>query len=140
MEKVLTDYQKAHRVRECMLYAMAAPLVYKSWSQETATRNAQDYLSHAAGTRVNINNLSVAELDSLGFGLWSSDTDDPACGLRVMPLWLYPYLETGQSVTFIDGVSTFVHDDYPDDNSPNYIDCDNRFGCVAFGVIPKASN
>ena len=50
-------------------------------------------------------------------------------GLRLIPLYLYPSLPTGITLTSIDG-EEIVFDG-------SNIDTDARFGCIAWGIKPK---
>ena len=53
-------------------------------------------------------------------------------GLRLIPLYLYPSLPIGITITSIDGEEIVF-------NGSN-IDTDVRFGCVAWGIKPKKIN
>jgi hypothetical protein len=50
-------------------------------------------------------------------------------GLRLIPLYLYPSLPVGITLTSIDGEEIVF-------NGSN-IDTDMRFGCLAWGIKPK---
>ena len=50
-------------------------------------------------------------------------------GLRLIPLYLYPSLPVGITLTAIDGEEKVF-------NGSN-IDTDIRFGCIAWGIKPK---
>lgn len=50
-------------------------------------------------------------------------------GLRLIPLYLYPSLPIGITLTSIGGEEIVF-------NGSN-IDADTRFGCIAYGIKPK---
>jgi hypothetical protein len=133
-----SEYKKAKIIRHNLLYAVAAPMIYQSWGFAYGLKHAGETLDGLRETgRVDVTALDVEHLDALDFGLWSDEPDDPAHGLRLIPVWLYPFLKPGQTLTSIDGSTTVVGDDYTNSSDPGYIDNDNRGGFIAYGVIPK---
>ncbi|UQJ95089.1 hypothetical protein IANJMKHF_00183 [Klebsiella phage CPRSA] len=69
------------------------------------------------------NELSLDELEELNFSRW-----DEHSGLRLIPLWLLPYIDPEAKVLCIDGNEVLFKD----------ADNDHRFGMLAYGVKPKA--
>lgn len=55
--------------------------------------------------------------------------------LYLIPAEYYGDLESGQTLACIDGDLVTVEDDYQDRTSANYIDNDQRAGCLAYGVL-----
>lgn len=141
-DKMLIDFERAKHIRKLMLYAVAAPLVYETWgfgfSLKEMGENLQACSAHG---RIDVTGFTVAELDALDFGRWSDDEGDPAKGLRLLPLWLYPYLKAGQELMSIDGSKLVLGDQYykRDSGAPGYMDNDNRGGFLAYGVIPQVT-
>lgn len=82
--------------------------------------------------RVNVTDLTAKQAGELGFGLW-----DETSNLHLIPYFLYDFLEYGQELTSISGSVKTVTPEYKDIESDNYIDNDHRFGCLAYGFIPK---
>ena len=82
--------------------------------------------------RVNVMDLTSEQAKGLGFGLWDEETN-----LHLIPFFLYDFLEYGQTFTSIGGDDRIVTPGYQDTNSGSYIDNDHRFGCLAYGFVPK---
>ena len=107
---------------------------------------------------INWNTLMESQCKALHFGRWQSEEDieeEISClqseldkghltkeefdkkvanerntlGLRLIPLYLYPSLPIGITLTSIDG-EEIVFDG-------SNIDIDARFGCLAWGIKPK---
>lgn len=68
--------------------------------------------------------LTDEECKSLRFGKWEKDSP-----VRLIPLWLYKAIPIGTKLISING------DERVFDGSN--IDTDIRFGCLAWGIIPK---
>ena len=135
-----TNYVIAATIRQRILYGVSAPMVYKSWGFAYGMQTLAEQLERLSKVGlVDVTKLDVEHLDALDFGHWSDEPDDPARGLRVIPVWLYPFLKPGQTLTSIDGSTTVVGENYTEyaDDNPGYIDNDNRGGFLAYGVIPK---
>ena len=69
-------------------------------------------------------NLTDEDCDFLRFGRWSKDSS-----LRLIPLYLCKIIPGSMKVTCIDGK------EYPALKAIK--DNDIRFGCLAYGIIPK---
>lgn len=69
-------------------------------------------------------NLTDSECDELRFGKWEKGNP-----LRLIPIWLYRAIPNGTKLICING-EEIVFDG-------NNIDNDIRFGCLAYGIIPK---
>lgn len=100
-----------------------------SYDQTERNRKMADELG-----RVDCTNLTSSEALNLGFGLWCEETN-----LHLIPMYLYDFLEYGQPLTSINGEVKKVTVGYDEGNgsNPNYIDNDSRFGCLAYGFIPR---
>ena len=110
---------------------------------------------------INWNTLTESQCKALYFGRWQSKEDieeEISClqseldkghltkeefdkkvanerntlGLRLIPLYLYPSLPIGITLTSIDGEEIVF-------NGSN-IDTDVRFGCISWGIKPKKIN
>ena len=82
--------------------------------------------------RVDFSNLTKEQAQDLGFGCWSEENP-----IYLIPMYLYDYLEYGQTLESISGRKKVVGLNYQDPNSENYIDDDSRFGMLAYGFYPK---
>lgn len=107
---------------------------------------------------INWNNLTESQCDALHFVSWQTEEyldkeisylqselnkghltkeefdkkvakEKNTLGLRLIPLYLYPSLPVGITLTSIDG-EEIVFDG-------SNIDTDTRFGCTAYGIKPK---
>lgn len=68
--------------------------------------------------------MTDRQLDALGFGRWSSQSP-----MRLIPLWLFPFLAESLVVECIDGETKLI--------KKSEMDTDSRFGCLAYGIIPS---
>lgn len=98
--------------------------LYDTWNAETAWRVVTEVLDSLAEEAKGLPwlDLSAAELDALGFSAWSEET-----GLRLIPSYFYKAIPGDTVVTAFDGETKKLSE----------ADTDNRFGCLAFGFIPK---
>lgn len=130
-EEFLKQVSYARRV---MLIPVGEALAYKSWSNDFRQENlirAKDLVKKDIGLVMPIgdNELTKAELEDLGFGLWDEERDSDNRTLWLIPIWLAPFLVYGQNVKSITG----------DDREYNEkTDLDHRGGCLAFGFMLKA--
>ena len=127
---------------------------YKKKSLNDAWQKAQEQFKKD----INWNTLTENQCNALHFGRWQSEEDieeeisliqsefekghltkeefekkveneKNTLGLRLIPLYLYPSLPIGITLTSIDGEEIVF-------NGSN-IDTDIRFGCIAWGIKPK---
>ena len=127
---------------------------YKKKSLNDAWQKAQEQFKKD----INWNTLTENQCNALHFGRWQSEEDieeeisliqsefekghltkeefdkkveneKNTLGLRLIPLYLYPSLPIGITLTSIDGEEIVF-------NGSN-IDTDVRFGCIAWGIKPK---
>lgn len=54
--------------------------------------------------------------------------------LMMLPAWAYFHLPYESELISINGEVRKVLEGYDNPTSPNYIDNDTRFGCLAYGV------
>lgn len=130
----LTPFEQAQEVRRSMAMAAADAVIYRSWPDDfrlSQIREKNDRLCQLC-RGIPLDGLTVAECDDLGFGRWSEGNP-----LRLIPIWLYPHLRYGDTVTSFTGKAVIVGTDYTNpDSGDGYVDNDARFGCLAFGIIP----
>ena len=83
--------------------------------------------------RVNLSDLTINQVETLGWPTWSDDLP-----IILIPLYLYDFLDFGQTLTCIDGEEIMVAPGYNKSGpNSNYIDNDNRGGFLAYGFYPK---
>jgi hypothetical protein len=73
--------------------------------------------------KIDPTDLSFEEMIELGFGSWSEESP-----MRLIPIWLFPFLADEFKSESISGSKH---------SKLSEIDNDHRFGCLAYGVVPK---
>lgn len=123
----MTDYEICNQLRNCVLYQAAEVTAYTSWPTDFAVerlRGLPERLKQSSWFKpVNANNLTQAQMEELGFGRWSEESN-----LRLIPLWLLPFLQEDIDAECIDGEKV---------TKVSEMDNDHRFGMLAYGVYPK---
>ena len=94
-------------------------LHFGSWQSEEDIEEEISYLQ----SQLDKGNLTKEEFDK------RVANEKNTLGLRLIPLYLYPSLPIGITITSIDGEEIVF-------NGSN-IDTDVRFGCIAWGIKPK---
>lgn len=124
----MTTFEICKQVRSVVLTRAGELMAYRNWE----AKFAQEYMTKLAGemaerakwfSPINANDLTAPELDELGFGTWSDEKP-----IRLVPIWILPFLRDEIDAESISGKKV---------TSVKAEDNDHRFGCVAFGVMPK---
>jgi len=126
-------YSMARNVRRFLANRAGEGIAYPSWNEKfigQQLREAGQMLADDIGP-IPIAGFTAEQCEELGFGKWDEESD-----LRLIPIWLYPHLCPGEELTSINGEKRFVGVNYTTPETPGYIDNDNRFGCLAWGVTP----
>lgn len=128
----MTRVEKIKRIQELLANQAGTHLAYgKSWGADfckSELEGLRDQIIEKLG-RVSLDGLTKEEADSLDFGKW-----DEADALRLAPIWLYPFLCPGDALCSIGGETVVVGEDYTNRDADGYIDNDQRFGYLAYGV------
>lgn len=126
----VTDFDICKSIQKRFLTISASVAIY-GWEDEFCASQLREMPSKTKETDgysdVNPNNLTADEMDQLGFGLWDEESK-----FRLIPVWLYPFLcgkWVGGSVSSSEVMEVHLSD----------VDTDHRFGCLAYGAIPKDS-
>jgi hypothetical protein len=121
-------YEKCDAIRSLYLNRVASITVYDKWTDKFKLSEIKDIPEIVKGWekehgsfKIEPNLLTMEDTKKLGFGKW--DKSD----LRLIPLWLFPFLSDELEVYSINGKKVTNLSD---------IDRDNRFGCLAYGVKP----
>jgi len=124
-------FKNAVAIRRYMLTRASQCWSY-NWDAKLQASELKDAVSQAQLKldRVSVGSLSKMECQDLGFGQWDNES-----GLYLIPLWLFDFLAYGEELVSINGEKKVVGPNYRDNKSPDYIDNDVRFGCVAWGVV-----
>lgn len=119
-----TTYEICKYIRKRFTLAASDACMYTNWPDEFKLQSVlqvPDDIKNADGYRpVNVTDLSEQEMEELGFGLWDEESK-----LMLVPVWLLPFLDPDVLLTSISG----------DTASPVDVDNDQRFGCLAYGVV-----
>ena len=126
----LTTFQKANAIRRSILIRVGESLSYKTWSNDFRLTNIEDihktlekWEEESGILKIDPTDLSFEEMIELGFGSWSEENP-----MRLIPIWLFPFLADEFKSESISGSKH---------SKLSEIDNEHRFGCLAFGVVPK---
>lgn len=125
----MNTYDLCKRIQKVINIKAAEVFVYSRWSDDFAATKAKEIPKVIIDCdwffRIDPNDLTLDQMTELDFGLWSDDNP-----IRLIPLWLYPFLVDELIVGRINGgeLETTKRED---------MDNDHRFGNIAYGVMPK---
>lgn len=128
-EKQDITYKKLYSIRQNLANRFIMCNINDDWSDNfklsTLSSVFDEYKTDILSMPfdIDITLLTTEQLESLGFGKWSLDT-----GLMLVPLWAIPFVG---SVVLTD---IFNEEQTPANKINDY---DIRFGCVAYGIVPK---
>lgn len=97
--------------------------VYTTWSDEFVgkeLRESMDQLYKILAKYIDWSVLTIKEAKELGFVQWNEGSN-----LYLIPIWLYPTIPEDLELHCISGDTCYKKD----------IDTDNRFGCLAYGLL-----
>ena len=121
--------ERCESIRGLYLNRVASVIVYGNWTDEFKMSVIKEIPSIVKGWekeygsfKIDPNLLTMEDTEKLGFGKWD-DSD-----LRLIPLWLFPFLSEELEVYSINGKKITKLSD---------MDNDNRFGCLAYGIKPN---
>lgn len=132
-------FRNAQDVRDTLIKRMAMGAIYKSWPNDFAGEKLREAVTDAKRdvATISVMGFTNAQCRDLGFGLWDEES-----GIRLLPVWLYPFLHNGDVLTSIGGETVIVRDGYDNidnfsrDGARHYINNNCRFGCLAYGIVP----
>lgn len=122
------DYETACTIKNIYLKVLAELTTY-NWSNDFKVSEVDNLVDRIKSynwfKEINPNKLTKNNIISLG-GMEFSENSD----LVLLPLWMLPFItETFAGADINNGDIRTI-------NKKN-VDNDNRFGCLAYGVIPK---
>ena len=128
----LTTYKKCRQIRQGLVNQAANVMTYKSWSDESAAKEIREFPDNVKNQEngdsyynIQLSELTAEEAIELGFCKWSDENP-----IYLIPLWLLPFLAEELEVGCID--------DKPiSKRKKSELDNDNRFGCLAYGIMPR---
>lgn len=122
----MSDYEFLLMVRQAIVNRAAEVFCY-NWDNNSSSKRIKeipDVFSKSDYFRkVDPNEMTVDQLDNLGFQKWDDES-----GLMLIPLYVYPFLKD----EFMCGS---ISDICPRLIKVSEIDIDHRFGCLAYGVF-----
>jgi hypothetical protein len=121
-----TTFETCKNIRSVLLLSLSECAIYKSWEDSytlETIRSVSTKILERYGT-IDPNDLTLKEMEDLGFRRWSEETP-----IMLIPLWIFPFLPDELECECIDGEKGV--------RSKDRIDSDHRFGLLAYGVIPK---
>lgn len=125
----MNTYEKCQTIRRVVVNKAAEVMTY-NWDADFAVkelRNLPDKIGMEDRGKelfdIQPKEMTEEQLEELGFLLYSEE--DP---IRLIPLWLFPFLAEKIETKCIDGKKLYSKYD---------MDTDNRFGCLAYGIYPE---
>lgn len=121
MADTFDTYTLCKAARRHVLTRAGEAMAY-SWDSDFAIKNLKENYREEI-MHLDPNDLTKEEMEDLDFGRWSDETE-----VMLIPIWMYPFLHENIHTISIGGDKH---------TSKSEIDTDHRFGCLAYGVIPK---
>lgn len=125
----MNTFEKCCIIRKMLLTRAAETMLYDDWSDEFATKNIREYPNDLKKIKngadllgIQPAEMSAIQMKALGFGTYSKDNP-----MKLIPLWLFPFLADKIETESITGEKCTKKAD---------MDTDNRFGYLAYGIIP----
>lgn len=129
----MNTFEKCQNIRRMIINRSAEVMVYNSWSDSFAAKQLRDFPKELNSTEngckyfdIDPCDLTEPEMSDLGFGFWQAGNP-----MRLIPLWLYPFLAEEFPTECIDGETALM--------KKSELNTDSRFGCLAYGVLPKTN-
>lgn len=129
----MTTFERCQTIRRMLVIRAAEVMAYKNWGDDFAAKQIRNFpeelMEQNSGPDlfgIQPADLTEAEMVDLGFRRWSEETP-----MRLIPLWLFPFLAEEIETECINGEKKILK------KADMYIG--NRFGCLAYAVIPKSA-
>jgi len=127
----MTTYRKCVIIRNSLLTRVGEALSYAEWTDDYRIKNifgiteSVEYWEEESSDsfKINPNDLTLEQCQDLGFGKWDEQT-----GIWLIPLWLFSFL-----CEEFDCLDIFGNKH----SKLSELDSDHRFGCLAYGIVPK---
>lgn len=91
-------------------------------------KEAHDKMVEELRKHIDWSNLTVDDCKELRFNLWSDKLP-----IWLIPIWLLDVIPAGTELTSISGEKVVF-------NTKEDIDIDTRYGCLTYGIYPKAAS
>lgn len=123
-----STFEVAENIRRIIVNSAAESMNYLNWDADFVASQLREIPERIKKADwfipVNPSDLTEKEMRELGFRKWSED--DP---MFLIPLWIFPFLPDEVDCGCIDGEKRI--------QKKSEMDNDHRFGCLAYGVMPK---
>ena len=123
-----STFEIAKNIRQIIVNGAAELMNYTDWGADFVALQIRKIPERLKNTDwfvpINPADLTEAEMQELGFGKWAEE--DP---MFLIPLWLFPFLADEVDCGCISGEKRRM--------KKTEMDNDHRFGCLAYGVMPK---
>lgn len=123
----MTHFEEASAIANYLLKLMGTQMVYKPDDYRPIDSAIENIKASNDYFDIDLTKLSEQELIELRFSLWDKESKN-----YLIPLWIFPFLTEVLTVTDINGKTETL--------SKSKLDLDNRFGYLAYGVIPTNAN
>lgn len=118
----------AKHIRQIIVTRAAEPMNYTNWGADFVASQIRKIPERIKNTDwftpINPADLTEAEMRELGFAKWAAEDS-----MYLIPLWLFPFLTDEVDCGCISGEKR-IH-------KKSEMNNDTRFGCLAYGVMPK---
>ena len=122
----MSDYEFLLMVRQAIVNRAAEVFCY-SWDPYSSFKRIKEipdvFYKSEYFRKVDPNEMTVDQLDNLGFQMWDDESR-----LMLIPLYVYPFLTDEFMCGSISDKEACLM-------KTSDIDTDNRFGCLAYGVF-----
>ncbi len=125
----MTTFEKCKFIRDTILLRVGEVLSYDSWDKDyklnritSLPTDMIQWEEKYGSFKIDPNDLTESEMIDLGFRSWDEESN-----LRLIPLWIYPFLCESLEVESISGEKCL---------SKSKMHNDHRGGCLAYGVFP----
>lgn len=123
-----STFDTAKTIRRVILTKAAESMNYRNWSTAFVGSEIKEIPVIIKNSEwfypINPSDLTENEMIELGFSKWSEE--DP---MYLIPFWLFHFLAEELECGCIDGEKRKFN--------KSEMDNDHRFGCMAYGIMPK---
>lgn len=125
----MTTHELCKNIRRNIVNRAAEVMNYTNWGADFAAKQLTELpeiiINSEGFLPVQPADLTITEMDDLGFGVWEEENP-----MRLIPLWLFPFLAEEINCESISGAKSIL--------KKSEMDNDHRMGFLAYGVLPKS--
>ena len=127
----MNTYEKCQAIRRIIVNRAAEVMAYPNWSNEFAAKEIREIPKSIKKMKdgkslfnIQPSDLTDAQMTELGFGRRCKNSP-----IRLIPLYLFHFLADEIDIECINGKKQTM--------KKSKMDSDHRFGCLAYGIVPK---